>query len=281
MDKKLIDFNDEFSKYIKNWLTENSNSSESLDDVELRMPEIYETWLNTPKEFLSGKKPKEYFLDFETNDLINLLVKYGFKHIRVPDPLLDAIISKKKEALPLLADISLGKFECPDGIDTASTQIAALNLIFEIDPSEHINDYIRCISSGTIDEGVAECMAEIIMQNAKEHKAELLEALETTESVPIKNILLEILCLLPYEQRAYDELISMFKSLNGKALYASYLGKYGNTNAIKVLTEALDWISINYLDYIEIRNAIEELGEEVTHLRSFDGDKYYESMKEL
>jgi hypothetical protein len=73
----------------------------------------------------------------------------------------------------------------------------------------------------------------------------------------------------------------MFKSSGDKALYASYLGKYGNPDAVKTLKGALDWININYLDYIEIRNAIEELGGEVAHLRNFEGDKYFESMKGL
>jgi hypothetical protein len=59
----------------------------------------------------------------------------------------------------------------------------------------------------------------------------------------------------------------------------SYIGKYGNKEACPILIKALDWFNINYLDYIEIKNAIEELGEEVTHVRQFDGDVYYESMK--
>ncbi len=277
----IIDFDEKFSNYVKKWLTENSDSFKNLDEVELRMPKIYEDWLDTPQEFLFGKKPKEFFLDFGANDLINFLIRYGSKHIGVPGPLLDAIISKKAEALPMLADISLGKFELPEGIDVVSTQITALNLIIELDPSEYIKDYINCMTSGKVDEGAAECMAEIIMQNAQEHKAQLIEALETSDNVSIKNMLLDILCSLPYESKVYYELVSMFKSSNEKALYASYLGKYGKDDAIKILYEALDWININYLDYIEIHHAIEELGKEVNHSRNFDGDKYYESMKEL
>ena len=36
---------------------------------------------------------------------------------------------------------------------------------------------------------------------------------------------------------------------------------------------------INYLDYIEIVNAIEALGGEVDDSRDFSGDPYYESLR--
>ena len=50
---------------------------------------------------------------------------------------------------------------------------------------------------------------------------------------------------------------------------------------MRILEEALDWQGINYLDYIEIRNSLEQLGKEVDHIRTFEGDKYYESLKNI
>ena len=38
---------------------------------------------------------------------------------------------------------------------------------------------------------------------------------------------------------------------------------------------------MTYLDYLEIRNAIEELGGRVTTERDFSGDEFYESLKHL
>ena len=63
------------------------------------------------------------------------------------------------------------------------------------------------------------------------------------------------------------------------SLYASLLGKLGDERALDALNRALDREEINYLDYIEIRDAIEALGGECAHERDFNGDPYYETLK--
>ncbi len=281
MDIMLIDFDSQFSEYIKKWLDENKDSYKSLDEVEVKMPEIYYQWLNSPQEFLSGAKPSEYFFDFTADELVTLMMRYEAKGIGTPDSLLDAISLKKQKSLPYLSDIVFGKTAIPSGADETAIKIMALNLIDEIDGAKYVDEYINCLVKGNLDEGISDCMTETIKLNAKGHKKELVSALLEVESTYIKKMLIDILCTLSYDEKVYEEIVSLFKSSSEKALFASYLGKYGNDEAIKILTNSLDWININYLDYIEIRNAIEQLGGEVTHERRFEGDKYYESMKGL
>ena len=48
-----------------------------------------------------------------------------------------------------------------------------------------------------------------------------------------------------------------------------------------MLREALELTDLNYLDYIEIVHAIEALGGEVETEREFNGDPYYESLKDM
>jgi len=40
-------------------------------------------------------------------------------------------------------------------------------------------------------------------------------------------------------------------------------------------------LHLNYLDYIEIRNAFESLGGEVDQERDFTGDKDYEALRQM
>ena len=47
------------------------------------------------------------------------------------------------------------------------------------------------------------------------------------------------------------------------------------------MMQALEDPAINYLDYVEIANAVRALGGEIGEERSFEGDPYYESMKQL
>ena len=88
-------------------------------------------------------------------------------------------------------------------------------------------------------------------------------------------------------------LLELMDSSSNTALIASYIAKFGDPDALPRMKQALEDPAINYLDYVEIANAVrlvpvdwilpygEGMGGEVTSERTFDGDPYYESMKKL
>jgi len=93
---------------------------------------------------------------------------------------------------------------------------------------------------------------------------------------------LDVLCNFPGDERIYHYARHTFITANeDRGLFASYLGTLGDPRALDVLRQALDWEDIDYLDYSEIRAAIEDLGEEVSHQRNFEGDSYYEALKRI
>ena len=72
----------------------------------------------------------------------------------------------------------------------------------------------------------------------------------------------------------------MFKNGNNVPLYAGFIGKYGDERAMTYLYPALD--NCNYVDFTEIRNAIEQLGGTVDdEYRDFSSDPYYKALKNL
>ena len=76
-------------------------------------------------------------------------------------------------------------------------------------------------------------------------------------------------------------LLNLMDTSRNTALIASYIGKFGDADALPRMMEALDAPEITYLDYIEIANTVRALGGEIEKERVFDGDPYYESMKQL
>ena len=93
---------------------------------------------------------------------------------------------------------------------------------------------------------------------------------------------LDILCNFPGDKRIYELLIRAFRQDGERrALYASFLGKLGDEDAVEPLKAALELSELNYLDYIEIVHAVEALGGEVEKQREFSGDEYYESLKHM
>ena len=81
-----------------------------------------------------------------------------------------------------------------------------------------------------------------------------------------------------------DESISL-RSINfctakaGGLFTPAALGKLGYADAMPYLEEALRENNIGYFDYTAIKNAVEELGGEVTIDRDFSGDSDFESLK--
>ena len=84
------------------------------------------------------------------------------------------------------------------------------------------------------------------------------------------------------QDEIYELLIDRFnRHEEQRAMYASFLSKYGDERALPVLYKAIESVDLNYLDFIEIANAIESLGGERPADREFSGDPYYESLKGL
>lgn len=51
--------------------------------------------------------------------------------------------------------------------------------------------------------------------------------------------------------------------------YAGLLGRYGDPAAIDILKSFASEVDINYVEFVEIRNAVEELGGEMTEEKIF------------
>ena len=97
-----------------------------------------------------------------------------------------------------------------------------------------------------------------------------------------RDLLCGILTGAPYDERISAFLRERFcRHPENRALYASYLAKYGDEGALPMLEHAAQEPDVNYLDFIELSNAIEQLGGERPPAREFSGDPYYESLKDL
>lgn len=58
-------------------------------------------------------------------------------------------------------------------------------------------------------------------------------------------------------------------------MHASYLAAYGDSRALPVLLERIAGEDINFLEFRELKYAIEALGGEYTEERDFSDDPYY------
>ena len=66
-----------------------------------------------------------------------------------------------------------------------------------------------------------------------------------------------------------------------RGLYAGLLADMGDERAVEPLKEAAALSDLRYLDYLEIRDAIESLGGDPGQPREFNGDPDYETMRNM
>lgn len=277
----IIDFDSKFRLFLENWMITNADKYNNPEEMELEALDIYSEWLNAPADWLDSVCPADYFRKFKSVDeLVELLVEYLNTKVGVPDLLLDAISEfgvDTKEPLTKL-------FKLEYAIDKDSREEAhmlAINLLAEIDDTFLYDDYINLLFDKNTSEETANLIIERLEYTDKQVAEKIITKLKDMDDEPVRVRCMDLLVNFSGDDRIYDMLIGMFNPYTNTALLAAYLGKYGDDRAIGILKEALDWPDINYLDYIEIRHAIEELGKEVDHVRTFDGDDYYESLKNI
>ena len=116
---------------------------------------------------------------------------------------------------------------------------------------------------------MGECVVQPVLQELPKANAAGEEAL------------LEVLSHFPGNEQIYKLAIRLFRERRDqRALFAGYLAKLGDDRALPELMKAAEEEKLPYLTFIEIRNAIEELGG-VCPERTYDDDPEYEALRGL
>lgn len=265
----MIDFDQLFTTYMQEWMEK--NSSLTPDEMEESALTLFDEWKNVVYEELGGISPKQYFEKItDPSELVNMLVSVANEGSSPSALLLDRIA--EVDCKEQLYDVISGDY-------SAEVKIEAINLLFETGATHPLDKYVSILANESEDEGLRELCVEVSCQYADEVSA-LLYALIPTASYPLKGLIAEILVNAKKDERTYALLEDLFKNGNNVPLYAGFVGKYGDERAMTYLYPALD--NCNYVDFTEIRNAIEQLGGTVDdEYRDFSSDPYYKALKNL
>ncbi len=274
---KPIDFDRMFADYAHTWVHERMKVEKNLDVIEAGVPDLYRAWLEKPQSFLDGATPAEYFRRYTTpEDLIALMEEYRAAGIAVPDPLLERLDDMGAAAIrPLVA---LAGNENED----VALRMTALNLLIELEAEEPLPLCLDLIDHREAEDELADVAAELIAALGDRAAPAMLERLEGASDAATDTYL-DLLCNFPGDERIYELTVKRFLRLaDRRALYANFLAKLGDERALEPLFRVIALSDLNYLDYLEVRNAIEVLGgDPPAGDRSFDGDPAYESLKNM
>ncbi len=274
---KCINFDRAFERYMAEWMKENSEKyKDDMDVIEDMMPDVYLEFLKKPADFLDGIAPQDYFEQFDNADmLVSWLCDYIAQGVPVPDLLLERVTAlgdpAEKSLLALVA-----RDDLPE-----ETQMTAISLLREMESKAPMQRYVDYIASLEEPSDKGDLCAEALMSMGESVVEPILAALSGAGQTG-RDIFADVLSNYPGDERIYELMIDRFVTRDERrALFASYLAKLGDERAIPMLKEAAQSPDINYLDYVEVVNAIEALGGERPPEREFSGDPYYESLRQV
>lgn len=273
MDMKIIDFDEHFSDYLTGWMEKNASRFRNADEMEDAAPEVYVRWLNTPADWLDGKRPGQAYDDCKNADeLCALLVQYVAEDVPVPDPLLERIaeIGNDDAVMNLLLD---GNAPIP-------ARMAAIELLTEMQSTAPMVTYLRWQVERNIHDDLLEKSLDALDEMGEAVKGPALVAFRAANDAG-KDALLDVLCNFPGDEEVFQFTLRRFKdSPCERALFAGYLAKLEDDRALEALLDVAESDDVPYIDFIEIRSAIERLGSEAP-VRDFSNDPTYKAVKRL
>lgn len=259
---KLYDFDGMFDEKLSEFVRKNADKykEKEWEDV---IPKLYSRFGDTVIKSL-GKTPNAYYAGMSDEELVKCFRAHLKQGVAVSEFLCNAIEGRKIDELllPLLSGTD-------DEISYALNLIGASKVA--------LPEYMRLLTTSE-SEDVRNTCVDYVKEFADDVKA---QALAYYKEGVHKEYMLEILsrCLIK-DDEIFDILIKEFRAdIDDVPMHASYLAAYGDERALPYLLDKIDEEGISYIEYQELKYAIESLGGSYDKERDFSSDPYYQAIK--
>lgn len=259
--KKLIDFDGLFDEKLAEYIQSNPQkyTEKQWENV---IPKFYKQFgdIYVAK---AGATPRQYYASMSDEELCETLERHYDEGVPVSDFLCREIESRGcSDALIRLLE------RREEEILTLAVNLAGSN-------EKAFPAYFRLLTSEVSDD-IKEAVCEQLKGGADAAKEQALALFEQGHE---QEMMLEILSRCKKrDDRVYELLLNAFRTGDEVPMHASYLAAYGDERALPVLLEYIDRDDINFLEFREVKYAIEALGGEYTKPRDFSNDPYYQEI---
>lgn len=257
---KIIDFDGIFDEKVAQFMKESKKkrSAKGWEDV---IPKLYKQFGDT---YIAKIKctPKQYYENMSNEALVQTLSSHVEREISVPEFLIDEL--EKRDLTELLLPLLTA--------ENAELVSYAVNLLGN-DPRA-FEGYFTLLHSEA-DEDVKAQVISLLVECADAVKE---QALALYASDREEESALEIFShVKERDERVYETLLAAFSESEEwqLALRAGYLATYGDERALPCLYRKIGDESIGFVEFQELKYAIEVLGGEYDEERDFSSDKDY------
>lgn len=261
--KELIDFDALFDEKLAEYMQKNAgkHTEKEWEDV---IPRLYKKFGDI---YIARVKntPRGYYAAMTDAELADTLRRHVEEDVPVPDFLCRELETRgcTDELVALLS----------------SRDEQLLTLVVNLSgASEKAFDAYFAILASDVDAEVKDAVCEQLKQGADAAKARAIKAYEQGLEC---DLMLEILSRCKErDETVYNILVNAFRTSEEIPMHASYLAAYGDQRALPLLLEVIDRDDINFIEFRELKFAIEALGGEYTRPRDFSGDPYFQEIME-
>lgn len=266
---KTVDVDSLFDKFISDYVYSNIGKIKP-EEIEDKMPVLYTEFGDKALEELDGKTPNTYYRDFSAEELKECLKSHLEQGVAISDFLCEALTDASGCEDVLCAELSKDNPE--------EFTLYLMNILGEKNSTKPLKRYLEFVL-WDYSEPVRELATELLCGFSDDVKEEIIAQYKDA-SKEAKACFTEILSHAKHDDRIFDILIEEFvKHPDEIPLYAGYLAKYGDDRAIPFLLTSAESEKINYMDFEELRFAIEVLGGECKVKRDFSKDKLYKNQE--
>lgn len=261
---QLIDFDNMFDVKLTRLMEENKNKY-TEKQWEDKIPKLYQKFGDT---YVAKIKctPKQYYAKMTDAELVECLRAHLREDVPTPEFLCAEIEARgeAKTLLPLLVSENL-------------TEVAyALNLLG--DNRQAYETYFRILTENGANEEIRSDITDVFKMHADEMKDKALKAYADGLG---KEYMLEILSRVKMrDDEVFNLLLQAFLSGEETPMRASYLASYADERALPYLMQKIEDRSIGFVEFQELKYAIEALGGEYNEPRDFTDDKDYIAVEE-
>ena len=261
-----------FELYVQEAVRKNKEKYSSHEALEDDLGMLFNRFENVRIKTLEGKTPKEYAAELrEDGEIFDYVSKCLENNIEVTDTICDEVVRAE------------GATEYLNGLlyeNNKDAKLLAALLLKEIDDEEVEDIFISVLTNDEMPDEVKTVAFEYLSDGDDCVPEKILEIIN---SVPEKNqgILVEVLSNFKGRKDVFYWLVTMLQRAEDVPTYAGLLGRYGDTAAIDILKSFASEVDINYVEFVEIRNAVEELGGEMTEEKDFSDDPYYKYINHI
>ena len=257
---KLIDFDGLFDEKLAEYIEKNKEkyTEKQWEDV---IPRMYKKFGDTIINKL-GCSPKGYYAKMTETELVETLYAHLTKDVPVPEFLCSEI--ENRDTVPALLGL----------LDKAEESVA--NYVVNLVGADYRakDSYFSILINEKCDEELRSDVTDVLRAFADEVKAEALAYYREGKACAY---MLEILSRVKTrDDEVFETLLNAFLTdEDNLRLNAGYLAAYGDERALNYLLEKIEDRSLGFVEFQELKYAIEALGGIYDEPRDFSSDKDY------